>query len=127
MLRYRTNLTVYRIKKGTSYLSEDGDWIEGTGSDVEEIPIKCSLQPYVNGNEQRDLPDGIRATDARYIFTKTEILQADDRTQIAADEVEIDGVRYECDRVKPFVGFGLITDHYECVFIRKDKLSGIQQ
>ena len=122
MLIYRNPLTIYRVKKGTSYLDEDGNWIEGSGGDVEEIPIKCSLQPYVNGNEQQELPDGIRATDARYVFTKTEILQADDREQIEADETEIDGVRYECSRVKPFVGYGLRSDHYECVFIRKDKL-----
>ena len=93
MLIYRNPLTIYRVKKGTSYLDEDGNWIEGSGGDVEEIPIKCSLQPYVNGNEQQELPDGIRATDARYVFTKTEILQADDREQIEADETEIDGVQ----------------------------------
>lgn len=120
MLIYRNKLDIYRIGAEEGYLDENGKWFYGNTEQV--IPIKCSLQPYVSGNQERELPDGVSATDARYVFTKTKILQSDDRTGIKADETVVEGIRYQCFRVKDYNMYGLPTDHYECIFVRKDKL-----
>ena len=114
-----TSTVLYRSSGSDRYLTDDGKWVES--STIEEIPIKCNIQPYQGGEEQRDLPDGIRLDEALSLFTKTKVIQADDRSKVESDEIEIEGVRYECFGVKKFVGFGLISDNYECLFIKKDK------
>lgn len=119
----KTALTIYRKLPSSGYLDDDGNWIDNTADEV--VPIVCSLQPFRNGDQQLDLPDGIRSEDAYFIYTKTEILSADDRQPTQkADETEIKGVRYECFRVEDWTHYGLSTDHYKCVFIKKDKLGG---
>lgn len=121
MIIYKNKLNVYRLKASESYLNDDGIYVEGTASQ-EIIPIRCSLQPYTNGNENIELPSGAKSEDAVFVYTKTFIRQIDDRQGVNPDEIEVEGVRYECYRVKNYTGFGLITDHYECVFLKKDKL-----
>lgn len=117
----KTPLIVYRRDNTEGYLGDDGRWVYS--NNIQEIPIRCSLQPYVkNSQEELNLPEGIKQEDLRYILTKTPILVADDITKTEADEVEIIGIRYQCLSVKNFTGFGLKTDHYECMFARKDKL-----
>lgn len=117
----RTPLTIFRRDEAEGYLGVDGKWVYDVN--VEEIPIRCSLQPYVkNSQEEVNLPEGIKQEDLRYVFTKTLIRTADDINKIEADETIIDGFRYQCLSVKPFVGYGLRSDHYECMFARKDKL-----
>lgn len=117
----KTPLNLYRKNSSDGYLNEEGVWEYSSTEEV--IPIRCSLQPYVrNAQEESFLPEGIKQEDLRYIFTKTPIRVADDRDNIKADETVIDGVRYQCLMVKDFTGFSLKTDHYECVFARKDKL-----
>lgn len=114
-----TKTNLYRPTSNGGYLNADRKWVEASSEEI--IPIQCNLQPYINGEQQQDLPDGIRLDETYYLFTKTPVRQADDRNNIESDEIEIDGVRYECFRVKKFVGFGLVSDHYECIFIKKDK------
>lgn len=122
----KTPITVYRRHTDDEgYLGEDGRWVYDVQEDA--IPIRCSLQPYIReGNDKEYLPEGIKAEDSLYLFTKTEIFTSDDRLKKRADEVEVYGYRYQCIRVKNYTGFGLRTDHYECVFVRKDKLGGGQ-
>ena len=117
----KTPLIIYRREESEGYLGEDGKWVYG--SVEEEIPLRCSLQPYVkNSQEEVTLPEGIRQDDLRYVFTKSYVRTSDDVTKAKADEIEINGIRYQCLSVKDFTGFGLKTDHYECMFARKDKL-----
>lgn len=117
----RTPLVLYRKEESEGYLGEDGVWVYA--SQEQEIPFRCSLQPYIkNSQEELDLPEGVKQEDLRYVFTKTPIRTGDDRLKVKADEIEIDGVRYQCLSVKNFTGFGLKSDHYECMFARKDKL-----
>ena len=116
----RTSLNIYRKTASGGYLDDNGNWVDSATETV--IPIKCSLQPFRNGDQQIDLPEGISSKDSYFIFTKTEVLSADDRTDTKADETEIKGVRYECFWVEDWTHYGLSTDHYKCVFIKKDKL-----
>ncbi len=116
----KTSLNIYRKAPSSGYLDDNGNWINSVSETT--VPIRCSLQPFRNGDQQLDLPDGIRSEDAYFVYTKTEILSGDDRTKQQADETEIKGVRYECFRVEDWTHYGLSTDHYKGVFIKKDKL-----
>lgn len=118
----KTPLTIYRPSSSSEgYLDDKGRWVYDP-QEV-EIPIRCSLQPYTReGEDKVYLPEGVKEEDSRFVFTKTPILGADDRTKRKPDETVIEGVRYQCVRVRNYTGFGLKTDHYEAVFVRTDKL-----
>lgn len=115
----KTSLNVYRLSGSGGYQDANGNWVEGSETIV---PIKCSLQPFRNGDSQRDLPEGIRSDEVYVVYTKTPILSADDRTKRKADEIEIQGVRFECFFAENWNWYGLNSDHYKAVFIKKDKL-----
>jgi hypothetical protein len=87
------------------------------------VPIKCSIQPYKDGMFRVPLPEGIMANDARIIYTKTEILTANEYTGQVADEITINSMPYQCHYVEDWSQYGLRTDHYKCVFVKKDRNS----
>lgn len=118
-LLYKTTLTVTRKAPNGGYLDPDTRlWVESPPS----VPfsIKCSLQP-VKGRSRLLLPDGIRTTDSKLVLTKTELLITDDFFSQECDVVTIKGVDFNVFHVEDWTGFGLSTDHYRCLLVRKDK------
>lgn len=116
----KTTLPIVRKTTSSGYIDPSTrKWIEG----VDEAPfnIKCSVQPFRNGEEKINLPEGVESSDAINVFTKTELRTDDDELNQEADETTYRGFTYECFNVEHWVGYGLIPDHYRCVFIRKDK------
>ena len=97
--------------------NENYEWVD---SNPDEVPFKCSLQPLSKNSEVKILPEGVTSSDAFVVLTKTEILEDNEHTKQKADEVEIRGRRYKAFKVFPWTGFGLSTDHYRCIFIKKD-------
>ena len=100
---------------------DQGNYIPPTDDPI--VPIKCSIQPYKDGMFRVPLPEGVMAKDARLIYTKTELLTANEYTGQVADEVIIQGMPYQCHNVEDWNQYGLRTDHYKCVFVKKDRTS----
>ena len=115
----RTTIPVFRRLEASGYLDENNRWVEGNEEDC--FNIKCSIQPFRNGDEQIELPEGVRTEEVRYVFTKTELFTNDENLEREADEIEYKDFRWECFSVEDWTGHRLRTDHYRCVFIRKDK------
>lgn len=116
-------LTIQRRQAGGGYFDDNYQYIEPT---PELIEIDCSVQPFRNGQSQIELPEGVRSSDARNVYTKTPILTNIEQQDQLPDITTIDGFEYECFNVENWSRYGLKVDHYRAVFIRKDKLSGVQ-
>ena len=97
ILRHNS-LTIERRTAGAGFLDDDGNYIEPSVS--ENINIRCSIQPFRNGDEQVELPEGVETDDAEFVYTQTLLLTNDEFTNQDADEALINGRRYECFRVE---------------------------
>lgn len=116
----RFTLSIVRKTAGTGYLDPTSrKWIQGT--DEAAFDISCSVQPFRNGDNQLKLPEGVEANNAIVVLTKTELKTSDELTNQEPDTTTYKGQSYECFNVEDWTGHGLKTDHYRCVFIRKDK------
>jgi hypothetical protein len=111
----RIPIVITRVEKGE--WQEDGSFTEGVTT---PINVKGSIQPYSPNNSQVVLPEGIRASDAVTIWTKTLIRTANQFSKTLADTTVIDGQEYLAIDVANWARHGLRLDHYEVVFIRKD-------
>ena len=110
-------LTVYRISEGTS--NPDGTYTPGGETTVD---ILCNIQPFRMGDVQKTLPEGLRAEDAVIVYTETLLRTVDQFDGTKADQIELDGRRYEALNVENWARNGLRLDHYKAVFVRQDKL-----
>jgi hypothetical protein len=61
------------------------------------------------------------ANDARVVFTETKLQTSSQFTKIQADETTIDSLIYECFEVEDWNQYSLSTDHFRCIFVRKDE------
>lgn len=112
-------LSITRKDAGTGYYDDDYNYVEGTTSNFN---IQCSIQPFKEGKGKDDLPEGVSSRDVRVVLTKTELRTAEESTNQEADETVIDGITYVCFDAANWTGHGLNSDHYRCLFIKKDKL-----
>ena len=115
LLRTST-LTITRFDAQPELL-ESGKY---SGVTTSTFDIQCSLQPF-KGIAQKVLPDGYKADDARLVYTQTKLNTTSQFTKVQADETQIDGLTYECFLVEDWNQFNLSTDHYRCIFVRKDQ------
>lgn len=92
-----TSITRRRTADG-SYSSTTGRYTEGSTTDT---TITASVQP-LNGRDRQVLPEGLRASDTRKIYTEDDL-----RAEPPADQVQIDGewftVRH-VDTSHPLIG-----------------------
>jgi hypothetical protein len=86
------SITVYRAATG-SYVG--GRWVDGSEG---PFTIQGSHQP-ANGEERRNLPEGVRSDDIRKIYTDARLQEADETEGQTADEIELDGTRYRVIKV----------------------------
>ena len=115
-------------KKG--YYSETtGQWVEAT--DLLAIKAKGSLQPFRSGNSllkqgivQRITERGYFSEDARVFYTDILLKTASQFDSIKADETTIDGHTYFVFSVKNWAVFQSSLDHYECILVRNDNVTG---
>lgn len=103
------------------YYNDYGEWVEGTPS--APFPVKGSLQPFKMGRSQQDLPSGITAKDARLFYTVEDLQVGDEYTNSEPDTTEIDGIPFEAYHSAPWVGYGMQTEHYQVVLVRRDKMN----
>lgn len=92
-----------------------------SGSSTVVLGVKGSLQPMRQGDSQIKLPEGVTSDDVRVFYTKTKIFASNTNTKKPSDTTVIDSQEFEAFRVFDWTGFGLETDHYKAVFIRKDQ------
>lgn len=116
-LLHTSKLVISRYTEGRELL-ESGEF--ASSQNVTSQDIFCSIQPF-SGISQKMLPEGHTSEDARLVYTNTKLQTTSQFTKIQADETQIDGLTYECFLVEDWNQFGLIPDHYRCIFVRKDE------
>lgn len=113
-----STLTITR-DDGDGYWGVDGRWTEDTTPTT--FDIQCSIQPFKLGKMQKVLPEGIEATDAVTVLTKTALKTSEQiGTKEQADTTVIDGFTFEAFFAENWNRFGLSVDHYRVVFLRRD-------
>jgi hypothetical protein len=100
---------------------------DNSGISSTTFDIKCSIQPFRLGDRELKLPDGITAEDARFVYTdpSNPIRTSSQYDKVIADTTVIEGIEYEAFDSSNWTGFGLRTDNYKVVFIRKDLTTGL--
>lgn len=116
-------ITVNR-SSGEGYVDDYGNYVE----DANSIPITIqgNIQPTSRGVRQLDIPEGIRASDTFILRTPYVLYTTDDQSTNYSDEITRNGFTYECFEAEPWVDYGLTNaEHHKYLFIRKDKLGGL--
>ncbi len=123
----RHKLTVKR-KIDEGYYNESGRWV--SGENLVEVNIKGNLQPYVKGSvlngTQLVLPDGIRLTDTRILYTVARLRTSDDVDWTESDLVDVGGHDYEVFMRMDWEDQLSHTSHNEYILIRRDKMNAVR-
>ncbi|XAO54233.1 minor capsid protein [Yersinia phage vB_YenM_P778] len=121
----RHTLTVKRKASGEGHYNDNGDWVSDTN--VVNVLIKGNLQPYIKGSvlngTQLVLPEGVRLTDTRILFSGAKLRTSDDVSWVEADLVVVDGLDYEVFMTMDWSLQLQYTSHYEYIIIRRDKMN----
>lgn len=124
----RHTLAVKRKISEDGHYNNDGDWVASTA--MVEVVIKGNCQPYVKGSvmngTQLVLPDGIRLTDTRILYTTAKLRTSDDVSWQESDLVVVDGLDYEVFMVMDWSNQLQYTSHYEYIIIRRDKMNAVR-
>ena len=124
----RHTLTVKRKISEDGYYNDDGRWV--TSSSTVDVTIKGNLQPYIKGSvlngTQLGLPDGIRLTDTRILFTVARLRTSDDVEWTESDIVVVDGHNYEVFMRMDWENQLPHTSHNEYIIIRQDKMNDVR-
>jgi len=116
---------IKRRVKGTSFVNDDGDFVEAELQET-SLKVRGNIQPSGDGKIQKELPEGIYSRDVLIFRTKEKLVASDDIKDTYPDQLVDDGILYECFNLANWSRYGLQSDHYKYVFIRKDKLGGDQ-
>lgn len=122
----RHTLTVKRRVADDGFYDDNGRWQSDTN--VVEVTIKGNLQPYIKGSVQNGtqivLPDGIRLTDTRILYTVARLQTSDDVDWKESDLIVVDGHDYEVFMRMDWEAQLAHTSHNEYIIIRRDKMNG---
>ena len=114
----RHSFVVKRKVSEDGYYNDDGDV---------EVNCKGNIQPYIKGSvkngTQIALPEGIRLTDTRILYTTYKLRTSDDVEWNESDIVMIDGHEYEVFMTMDWSQQLAHTSHYEYIIIRRDKMN----
>lgn len=117
----RTSTLPITRKTTTGSFNDNGEWVKGTNQTA--FNIRCSIQPFRQGESKVELPIGVTAQDVRAIYTTTEMLTADEYLNQEPDETTIKNIPYECYHIEDWDNFNLQADHYKVLFVRRDKIN----
>lgn len=115
----RSTITISR-DDGTGEYSEEGRWVKAPLQIINDV--KASIQPVKNGEAKSILPEGVRAMDAVFVYTKEVIKTVDQYGFTLADRTDIDGQTYIANNIANWFRHSLRPDHYKVIFIREEKL-----
>ena len=124
----RHSFVVKRKVSEDGYYNGDGDWV--ASQDIVEVNCKGKIQPYINGSVKKGtqiaLPEGIRLTDTRILYTTYKLRTSDDVEWNESDIVMIDGHEYEVFMTMDWSQQLAHTSHYEYIIIRRDKMNAVR-
>lgn len=124
----RHSFVVKRKVSEDGYYNNDGDWV--ASEDIVEINCKGNIQPYIKGSVKNGtqivLPEGIRLTDTRILYTVAKLRTSDDVDWTESDIVMIDGYEYEVFMTMDWSNQLAYTSHYEYIIIRRDKMNAVR-
>ncbi|EIH6462442.1 hypothetical protein [Shigella phage ESh22] len=124
----RHSFVVKRKVSEDGYYNNDGDWV--ASQDIVAINCKGNIQPYIKGSVKNGtqivLPEGIRLTDTRILFTVAKLRTSDDVDWTESDIVMIDGHEYEVFMTMDWSEQLAHTSHYEYIIIRRDKMNAVR-
>lgn len=124
----RHSFVVKRKVSEDGYYNDDGDWV--ASQDIVEVNCKGNIQPYIKGSvkngTQVALPEGIRLTDTRILYTTYKLRTSDDVEWNESDIVMIDGHEYEVFMTMDWSQQLAHTSHYEYIIIRRDKMNAVR-
>lgn len=124
----RHSFLVKRKVSDNGFYNSDGDWV--SSDSVVEVTCKGNIQPYVKGSvkngTQIALPEGIRLTDTRILYTVAKLRTSDDVDWQESDVVMIDGHEYEVFMCMDWSMQLAHTSHYEYIIIRRDKMNAVR-
>lgn len=120
LLRTHTLTLTRYLDKGQQYDPATGKYstdVVGTTLD-----ITCSVQPFRQGNSQVKLPEGVTPQDTIVVYTApSNVIQTSSQfTKVPADTTVYKGLVYEAFHAEDWSGYGLKTDNYKAIFIRRD-------
>lgn len=115
------NVPCFNYTAGDGYINDDNEWVQ---ADPEiESTLTCNIQPVRQGKDVQRLPDGIRADNAIVVRCTTQLHTTDHFDDQRATEIIYKNKRFVCDSEEDYSAYGLMTDHYKYIFIRKDLLN----
>ncbi|QIN92483.1 hypothetical protein [Phage NBEco004] len=124
----RHSFVVKRKVSEDGYYNDDGDWV--ASQDIVEVNCKGNIQPYIKGSvkngTQIALPEGIRLTDTRILYTTYKLRTSDDVEWNESDIVMIDGHEYEVFMTMDWSQQLAHTSHHEYIIIRRDKMNAVR-
>lgn len=124
----RHSFLVKRKLSDNGFYNDDGDWV--SSDSTVEISCRGNIQPYIKGSvkngTQLVLPEGIRLTDTRILYTVAKLRTSDDVEWHESDLVMIDGHEYEVFMCMDWSNQLAHTSHYEYIIIRRDKMNAIR-
>jgi hypothetical protein len=100
---------VTRTARGA--LDSAGNYSPGATS---TFSIAASVQP-LSGRALKDLPEGARADDYRWVYTDSELRT--EQAGVDPDVVEIEGEDYRVEKVEHFL---VLSGHYRATVFRLD-------
>ena len=110
LLVKKTPITVFRSTAG-SYV--DGDWVEGTET---EVPIEANVQPF-SDYQYMILPEADRTKQWVWVFSSSEMRTLKEGTGgYAADEFVWNNERYKVMKTQRFQM--TVQDHFESKAVR---------
>lgn len=127
-MRLLRTSTLPLIRSLPGYSDDNGDWIEG-GQDLAITSFDCNIQPYLKGEYQMTLPEGIKSIDAFVAYSQTEVKTSDQFELKSADRTIYKGQEYyayaSSDWTLALSGLGTgRINHHEIIFIRLPKNPG---
>lgn len=109
---------LYRVSEGSGYLNDNNEWVEEGFEQPEDLI--CNIQPLTQGKKKVILPDGIRADHVQELRCRTKLTVADQYLKTTGDEVFYKGYRYEIFKEEDYSDYGLMSDHFKYLIVRKD-------
>lgn len=119
---FRVNsITVRRKVEG--YFA-DGEFHEPPPVEIKDV--RCNVQPYIMAQKRVPLPEGFRIEDCIVIRSPDfQIRTTDMYSKTNADIIVFKGIEYEAYQQQDWSHFGLYTDHYLVLAVRRDMLRSV--
>lgn len=110
---------ILRRPTNKGHYNDKGEYIDTTSYCSKNF--KCSIQPATNDELKQYMEDGgIRTSDFRIMYTRTDILVSDEDSKLNSDTIIYKCVEYEAVQIDQWEGIKRLT-HNKVLLKRRDK------